>query len=96
MMTVYFSSAVNVEVATYENAVHNINCIKLLKDGYFIFKLDGRDRRFSVKTVRCENYVERAAEPLLMNYAFWIDGEPILSSQQLNLSTISNIFTEIV
>lgn len=48
LMTVYFSSTVNPESATYATAVHNVNEMKFLKDSYCIVMFDGRHQRLSV------------------------------------------------
>lgn len=51
MMTVYFFSTVSIKGATDATAVQSVDGIRLLKDSYYMFRLDGRQRCRSVKMV---------------------------------------------
>lgn len=55
VITVYFSSTVNLAAATYATTVLNIDGIKLLNDGYYVVMLDGRHRFRSVEMLRYED-----------------------------------------
>lgn len=64
MFTVYLSSTINHERATYANAVHAVDRMKWRRDEYRMFMPDGRHLHHSFKIVRNENGMECVPELL--------------------------------
>lgn len=96
LMTVNFSSVVNLAGATCTTAVHHIHGERVLKEHYFKVMLDGLHQCRSVELVRGEHHMAWAAKLFFMQYAFCIDGKPINPAQEIKLSKIVNISTAIV
>lgn len=90
IVTLYASSIVMSKVATYQTAVHNVDCIKLLKDNYCMLMTDGRYLYRFVKMIEGDYCVECFAEPLRMRYAIWADNGPISPAQAIKLIKTAN------
>lgn len=58
MMTVYLSSVVNAEGASYATAVQNVDRTEFLKEGYCMVVIDSLHRHRSVEMIRDEEGVE--------------------------------------
>lgn len=95
MKTVYLSSTVNSQEATYVTAVHNVNDTKLLEDIYCMYMLDGRHWRCLAKFLGDENSLKWAFQPLRIRYKLRADREPIASAQALELRKNFNISSAI-
>lgn len=90
-MPLYASSTVSYEAATYMTAVHNVDGIKLLKDGSCVFMLYGHHLRRSVEIMRDEDGVDLAVEPLRMHYAFCVYDKRNSPALAVRLSEIANV-----
>lgn len=69
-MTTPLSCTVKPEGATYVIAVHNVDGMKLLNDGYYVVMLDGCHLRRSAKMLRDKDGIDCVVEPLGMRYTF--------------------------
>lgn len=76
--------------------MHSFNILRLLKDGYYIVKLDGCHWRRSFKMPIDKHGLERPVEPLFIRHAFRSDVKHILTAQVMKPSEIVNILTVIV
>lgn len=71
--------------------MHNINGMKLLKDGYCMFILDGRHCCHSVEMLRDKEGINWAAESSPMRNAFRFGGKRIFPAQVIVVSMIACI-----
>lgn len=86
MLTVYFSSTVSPEGATYTTAVHNVYSISLLKGGNCMVTLDYHHQSPSVEMLGGKDGVNRSGEALFMRNAFLDDNKRVSSARPIRLS----------
>lgn len=91
MMVMYFPWAVKHKGATYATAVHNVDDMKLLEDGYCLVTLDSGHCRHSVMMLTDRSGVECVPEPPRTRYSFRVHGKPTSPGQTKKLSKIANI-----
>lgn len=81
MVTVYVLSSINLESATYAAAKCTVDCTKVLKDGYCMVMLNGRDLRRSVEMSQNEDEVKCVSAQLRTRYELCDDCKAILLHQ---------------
>lgn len=96
MATVYFYFSATAESTTYATAVYNIDCMKLLTDGYCMVMMNGPHPRYSVKMLKYAGGVKWAANPKLVHYTFLVDGKPISTTKAIERTKTASIPTTIV
>lgn len=96
MIVMYFYRTIGSEGVTYVTTVHSFYSMTLLEDGYCKVVFDGSQLRLSVETMRNDEFLECAAGPVHMRYAFQIEGRPVLQAQAMNLSTQANTTTAVL
>lgn len=80
-MTVYFSYTVSTKGATYAIAVHGVDGMELLKNGYCMLMLDRCYQLRSVKLLEEEYGEEYVAEAARMRYMITVDRKFISPAQ---------------
>lgn len=96
MITFYFSSTVDPVGATYTTAVHSIEDMEWLNDGYFVVILVGRHRCCSTKFERTNEAWIGLQNHCTCPTLFWIDGKPISPAQAIKVGKTAIISTAIV
>lgn len=93
---VYFSVTVIKARATDAIAVNNVEGTGMLKDGYYIFMLDGRHRHRSFEVLRGDDRMKWTAKLPGMRYSFWVYVNTFYPAQVIEIGMIENISTAIM
>lgn len=93
---VFFCSTTCPEGVTYARAVHNLDGMLLLNEGYCHIMPGGRHQCRSIKILRAKDGVEWSGESLRMCHVFRVHGNPISPAQAVKLYKKAHISTAIV
>lgn len=95
-MRLYSSCIVIPHGATCTEAMHDVDCKKVLRDGHYTVMLNGLHLRCSLKKIRDVNGMAWAADTFHICYVDWSDEKFISPAQAIELSRTTGIYTAIV